>query len=420
LKIKAVIASSLGNIFEWYDFALFSAFSNIFAHAFFPASDHNVALLQVFAVFAMGFLCRPIGAFLFGHLGDRIGRIVTLRLSIFAITIPTFLMALLPTYAEVGIYAPIALIVLRILQGISIGGEFTGIIIYLTEIAPDRHRALLASFAGTAANLGILMASGVVMLLHLLIPTTMYLQIGWRIAFLIGAGLGILLLYLRLGIQETDIFKTLLASNNIVRLPVWSAFKKTPGIMLKTVALVMLGAVLYYLCFVYLPDYLVDIVKLSRVTALQIQSVCILAMLLLVPLGAMLCDRIGRKKGFLYISGGLLLFALPCFYLLTSKLLVAVMLAMAIFTLLSSLEQGTTSATVVEQFPAALRYTGISISYNITQALFGGTAPVIALFLINYTHNPLAPAYYLMIIAAITLVTVLFFFTESKTRSLQF
>lgn len=419
MKTPAILANSLGNIFEWYDFALYSLFSGVFTHLFFPTTSFHVAQLEVFGIFAVGFLCRPLGGLLFGHLGDRIGRIRTLRLSILVISIPALLMACMPTYAQIGIYAPILLIILRMLQGISIGGEFTGIIIYLTEMAPHNHRALLASCAGTAANLGILAAGGMAILLQTFLAGAQYYSFAWRIAFLVGAVLGMFLLYLRLGMTETEVFKHLLAEHKVVRAPIVTVFQKAPLIMLRTVGIAMLGSVLYYLCFIYIVNYFIDVVQLHKFLATKIQSTCILAMLLLVPLAGMLCDKLGRRKSFLLLAGGLLICAAPCFYLLTTKIFAAIILAMAIFTLLSSLDQGTTSATVVEQFPAALRYTGISISFNFTQAIFGGTSPLVAVFLLHITHNVLAPAYYLMLIAATTLFTVIFFLPETRYRSLD-
>lgn len=418
MKKSALLASSLGNISEWYDFGLLSAFSAIFGNLFFPASDKRIATLEILLVFALGFLCRPLGGLLFGHFGDRVGRAATLRASILLISIPTLLMAFLPTYQQAGIWAPILLIILRLAQGISLGGEFTGIVIYLTEIAPKNHRALLASFAGNAANIGLLTASGITLLLHNLLTATQYQTFGWRLAFILGALGSWAIFYFRSTITETESFQDIKSKQKILRIPFLEALKKIPLVLLRTMILTMFNAVFYYTCFIYVQGYLVDTIHYSVNTALKIQASCLGTMLVLVPLGGMLCDRLGRRKTLILITTGLMISAIPCFYLLASKILLYAIIAMAIFTLLSSIEQGVTSVTIVEQYPTTMRYSGISVSYNLAQAIFGGTAPAIAALLILHTENPIAPGYYLMIVAAITLFTVLFSLRETRHISL--
>lgn len=416
LNVKLVSSVSLGNFLEWYEFGLFSAFAPLFARLFFPTADHHIAVISVFAVFAIGFLCRPIGGIIFGHFGDKIGRVKTLRASILLITGSTFLMAFLPTYTQAGMYATISLVTLRLLQGISLGGEFTGIIIYLTEVAPEKRRAFVASFAGTAANLGLLSATAAAFILQQLLSSTHYYSYGWRLAFLLGGSISAWVMYSRWDLLETSVFKNILLKNKIVAVPLLKAFREIPGTMLRTVGLVMFGSVLYYTCYIYLQEYLVDVLHFSSLIALKVQMACIVSMLFLVPLGGIICDRLGRRRAFLLMTASLLVGILPCFYLLNSLVLGKVILAMAIFTLISSLEQGTTSATVVEQFPPALRYSGISLSYNLTQAIFGGTAPVVAAFLVLYTHNAAAPAYYLLFVAALSFMTALFSLVETAPR----
>ena len=189
--IKSVSVASLGNLLEWYDFGLFASFSLLFSRLFFPNQAPHVALIEIFGVYALGFVCRPLGSILFGMMGDRHGRVKTLRASIFMISLPTILIAFLPTYAHVGVWAPTMLMGLRLLQGVSLGGEFTGVIIYLAESAPQPHRAFLTSFAGTIANVGFLLAGAVAALLAYFMSPVHFSQYGWRIAFLLGGGAGI-------------------------------------------------------------------------------------------------------------------------------------------------------------------------------------------------------------------------------------
>jgi MHS family proline/betaine transporter-like MFS transporter len=266
------------------------------------------------------------------------------------------------------------------------------------------------------ANIGILAANGMALLLESLLSPSAFESYGWRIAFAVGGLMGMLILYWRRGLLETPAFLLLKAKSQIINAPFTAALRQVPGKMLLTISLVMLGAVLYYTCFIYLTTLLQQL-GLSQSRIYLLQTTCLAAMIVLVPMGGWLCDIIGRKLSFLIISSGALLFTWPCFHWLASGHLSLIILALAIFTLLSSMEQGSTSATTAELFPTAMRYTGLSFSYNLTQALFGGTAPVVAASLVMLTHEPTAPSYYLIAIAAITFVCSLCFLSTKPAQS---
>ncbi len=412
MNIKPIVSSSLGNILEWCDFTLFALYANTFANLFFPSTDHHANLILVFGIFAAGFICRPLGAIIFGHFGDRVGRIKTLRASIFLISFVTLLTGFLPTYQQIGIGAPILLTALRLIQGICIGGEFTGNIIYLAEMAPKKHRALFASFAGTGANMGILLATAMVILNNHWIND-------WRSSYFFAAAIGFAIYFLRYGIRETDVFEFLKQTQQIVRVPLLSLLRHKPLDILRIIGLIAMGEAFYYLCFIYISTYLSTNVGLSQRAALHIQSYFVLSMLALVPLAGILCDYIGRKILLLIISIMIIIFAIPGFYLLSHGNYFLILAVMLLLTIISSLEQGTTSITVVENFAARLRYTGISLGYNIGAALFGGLAPLIANLLIDHTHSLISPAYYLVGCALLTLITVVFGIKETKHKSLN-
>jgi MFS transporter, MHS family, proline/betaine transporter len=419
MKIKSIIAASFGNILEWYDFALFTAYASVLAKLFFPETDRYAGTLAIFGIFAAGFICRPLGAIVFGHFGDKLGRLKTLRASILCIAIPTLLIGCLPTYSSIGLWAAVLLVILRLFQGLCLGGEYTGIIIYLTEMAPDKHRGFLASFAGTGANLGILLATLMVGTLATVTSPAVIQDWAWRVPFLLGGVLGLLVYFLRLGLKETQVFEHLAQNAQLATLPIREVLQKAPWQVLRIVGLVCMGSTFYYLCFVYLTTYLTEISRLSQQHAAQLQSFFILLMLLLVPLCGILADRIGRRRMFLWIIALIMLTVAPGFYLLSTGHLPFILVTLAVFSLISSMEQGTTSATVVENFPARLRYTGIALGYNFGNALFGGTAPLIAAWLMKATNNPISPAFYLMFAASITLVIVLFYLRETRHDSLN-
>jgi MFS transporter, MHS family, proline/betaine transporter len=419
MKMKSVIAASFGNILEWYDFALFTAYASIFATLFFPNTDHYAGTVAIFGIFAVGFICRPLGAIIFGHFGDRLGRIKTLRASILCISIPTLLIGCLPTYDSIGLWAAIFLVILRLFQGVCLGGEYTGIIIYLTEMAPDKHRGFFSSFAGTGANLGILLATVMVGTLATFIMPDEIQAWAWRIPFLFGGVLGLLVYFFRMGLTETRVFEQLAKKAQTATMPLKEVFQKARWLVLRITALVCMGSTFYYLCFVYLSSYLTEVSKLTQQHAAQLQAFFILLMLLLVPLCGVVCDRVGRRRMFIWTATLVILTCIPGFYLLSTGHLPFILIALTVFTLISSMEQGTTSATVVENFPARLRYTGIALGYNLGNALFGGTAPLIAAWLLNTTGNPISPAFYLMFTAGITLFIVIFYLRETKNTSLN-
>ncbi len=413
MRIKSIISSSIGNILEWYDFGLFAIYSSLFSQLFFPAVNPHLALIATLSVFAIGFFCRPIGALLFGYMGDRQGRVKTLRLSILMISLPTLLVGFIPTYAMIGIGAPILLTLIRIWQGISLGGEYSGNLIYLAETAPISYRATIASLASTGANLGILLASLVSMLSSSFLTDPAFKEWGWRIPYLLSGALCLFVYYLRLQMQETVVFEYLKTKKLLEKNPIVAAFKNNMPQILRTVGLVCMGSTFYYFCFLYLPTFLTQDLQFSSVKITRLMMVFIGAMIVLVPLAGMLCDRIGRRKMLLFNAFFIAVVTIPGFYFLGQHM-GSVLLILIIFTIASSLEQGTTAVTVVENFPPSARYTGLSLGYNLGNALFGGTAPLVCAWLTYKTHFSLAPAFYIVLCAMVTGLIVYFFVRETR------
>lgn len=404
MNIRSFLASSLGNTVEWYDFALFIYLGPVFEQVFFPTHDPAIATISLFATFAIGFICRPIGGIIFGHLGDRIGRSRTLLLSILLITIPTLLVCILPTYSQVGIWSPISLVVVRIIQGICIGGEYSGIIIYLAESAPYNHRALLTSSAATGANMGFLLGLGIATTVEYWLSTEQLHQFGWRVAFLVGALFGMFILHLRKYISETPEFKQLKMKHLIVKVPLIPAITENYLFIVKIIGLVAFGSVLYYTTFTYLIAYLQQVSQLTYQQITTLQTIFVTSMLFLVPLFGILCDKIGRKKMYLLLCGFGLLLSWFVFNLFHSQSYMLILIGLAILTIISSMEQATTLVSVVEMVPLKVRYTTLALAYNIANMLFGGLTPLLLIALIDYTHNTFAPAYYLMAMALLTLL----------------
>jgi MHS family proline/betaine transporter-like MFS transporter len=414
MRVKSIIGGSIGNILEWYDFGLFAIYSPLFTRLFFPHDDPHVAIITIFSVFAVGFLCRPLGALIFGYLGDKTGRVKTLRLSILMISIPTLLIGCLPTYSLVGLWAPVLLLLIRIWQGISLGGEFSGTIIYLTETAPKQRRGAITSLAGTGANIGILLAAAVSAICSHFLVSDSFVQWGWRIPYLISGMICLFVFISRFKMQETSSFCFLKENKLLASNPIKVTFKQNIPHMLKTVGLVCMGSTFYYLCFIYMPTFLMENLQFTISKATNLMTFFVGFMILLVPLAGMLCDRFGRRRMLLFNSVVVALIAVPGFYLLLNSYVASLLLILTLFTIASSLEQATTSIAVVENYPSPARYTGLSFGYNVGVAIFGGTTPLICQWLINKTHMALIPAFYIVGCALITGLVAFFFVQETE------
>lgn len=405
LPAQHIVACSLGNILEWFDFGLFIYLAPVIGVHFFPANNIHTSTLIVFVVFAVGFICRPLGGIFLGHLGDRVGRAKTLIWSIVAISSSTLLVGLLPTYQSVGILAPILFILCRLIQGLSVGGEYSGVVIYLAESAPYLRRGFFTSFAAVGSSLGFLLATGMAYI-NTLISSSAVDTWKWRVPFIVSGLLGVVILTYRIKLLETQPFQVLLNTKPVHRAPLLKALRHVPGKLLQILGLTCMGSTFYYMFFGYLPTYLSQYFKTPLTTALKCQSIILVLMLIFLPLAGWLGDTIGRKKMLFIASSGVMILTIPCFYLVQTPSTFAILIGTAIAGLLSAFEQGSTLTTFVENCPLDVRYSGISFAYNMGNTLFGGTAPLV-ISLLAGTKNNLAPAFYLIFMAFLTFCVVL-------------
>ncbi|MFW2572226.1 MFS transporter [Legionella sp. 29fVS95] len=404
LITKEVLISSLGNTIEWFDFGLFIFMAPMIGAKFFPQASAGSGTIDVLILFAVGFLCRPFGGIFFGYFGDTRGRTKTLRISILIITISTLLVGVIPSYETIGVTAPILFILLRLIQGISIGGEYSGIMIYLAESAPQNKRGLITSFAAIGANLGFLFATITLMLIHLLFTEEAITHWAWRLPFILIGLPGSLIIYYRFKLAETPVYSQLQKKNRIESYPFSAAIKFAPYQLLKIFGLTCMGSSFYYAFFGYMPTYLEHYIGFSFANAFIMNSLMLVIMLFTVPLAGLCGDYFTRRKTLIITSTAVIVFLLPCFYFLQSKSIFLALLALAIATVLSSLEQGNTLTAIVENCPENVRYSGIAFSYNLGNALFGGSAPLI-ITLLTERAGLITPAYYLIFMAGITLLT---------------
>jgi len=397
-------AGIVGNVLEWYDFAAFGFLAPYIAIAFFPSDNEFAGLIKTFAIFAVGYLMRPLGAVLFGHIGDRVGRREALLLSVIMMIVPTILLGMLPTYAAVGITAPILLLLLRLIQGLSIGGEFTASATFVSELAPQGRKGLHASLTMLGAILGILLGSGVAMVLSDTLGEEAMTDWAWRLPFLMGIILGAVAFWMRRSMSSSPEMSDIHAGKDDREHPLIDVLKNHRPAVLRLSSVVLMQGASFYVVFVWLSTYLKEIVQQPVSNPLLLNTIGLACLLPVIPLAGWLSDRFGRRALLMTAGIGILLCSWPLFIVFQQGEDGMILVGLVIFALLIGMAQGPTPAMMTELFPPEVRLTGIGIGYNVTLALFGGTAPLISTWLISATETTIAPAFYLMAAAAISLV----------------
>ena len=403
---RVIISGVIGNLFEWYDFIIYGFFAPVIASQFFKPEAASGDLLKVFAVFAVGYFARPIGAVIFGSIGDRLGRKKALLLSLVVMAVPTMGMAVLPTWESIGVLSPILLILLRVLQGISIGGEFTGANAYLSEHSADDRRGLAGSLTVSSAMLGILLGSLVYTLMEWFC-TPEFIQLwGWRFAFLGGFGILIIAGWLRWTMPVSPHFEKAKSNGELVAHPVRHCLRNQFGALMRGILLISMPSMLCYALTVYMSDYLNKEGGFSRSEAGLMVTIAIsIAVVIPILVGAW-SDRIGRRPIIRFSFIASILWSIPIFALVIQGPPVLAWVGVLVGALILSLMQGAYPAALAEMFPTSARYTGTSIAYNVCFAFLGGTFPLLATWLVDTTGDPLAPGYYLGIVGILATIFI--------------
>lgn len=403
---KAVTAGAIGNFVEWYDYSVYGFFATVIASQFFPSDDPVASLLATFAVFAVAFFMRPVGAFVFGHYGDTVGRRNTLAAAIILMGIATLTIGVLPSYAQIGVLAPILLVGARLLQGFSAGGEWSGSAAFMVEYAPENRRGLYGSWQQFSIVAGLLVGSGMGALLGAVLSEDALNAWGWRIPFILGMVVALVGLYLRLRIEDTPAFRIIEEKEEVTEAPVKESFTAHGGESITAIGFTVAWTVAYYILLTYMPTYVSQTLGLPLTQALLSNAIGLVVLMTLIPFTAALSDSIGRKPLLIAFSVLIAVFTYPLFLLASTKVLFLIVVAQVLFGLIISLFSGPGPASLVEMFPTNVRYSALGVSYNIAVAAFGGTAPFIATYLISRTGSNLAPTFYLIVAAVITLFFV--------------
>lgn len=407
-----IIAGAVGNMMEWYDFAVFAYFADVISDVFFPGN--SAALLYTFATFGVGFVMRPLGGIVFGYFGDKVGRRSMLTVSVTVMAFATFAMGLIPSYATIGIWAPVLLVVFRLAQGFSVGGEYAGSTSFIVEYANPRHRGLIGSLQSVSVFVSLLAGSGAGTLITSTLSKPAVHSYGWRIPFLVGVLVGAAGLYLRLKIDDTPEFRKLKEARAVSSAPLRDVGRNELRAMGHVLGLGTFFTVAFYLLLTYLPTYLSKELAMAVPTSLVVTSIAIAWATVLVPIAGALSDRVGRKPLLLASAGSFILLTYPLFMMMTAGSMTLIMSAILILMVPLSLLYGTAPTAFTELFPTNVRYSGFSVPYNIATAAFGGFAPFIATLLIKVTGDRLSPTFYLIAAAIVGLLTVLTFRETAK------
>lgn len=406
---KVLIAGMLANGLEWYDYALYAFTTLIISKQFFPEGDDSVHLLATLGIFAVGFVARPFGGVFFGVIGDKFGRRKALMLSIFLMAVPTGCIGLLPTYEHVGIWAPLLLTFIRVLQGLSLGGAFSGSMTFLVEHAPEGRRGLMGSTSIISLILGFLFGSIVCMAIQVPLSETQYESWGWRIPFILGIPISLVGLYIRNHTEESATYTEAKQSGGLSATPVREVFASQKIHMLQAVGIYVTVTMPFYLLAAYFITFTEHTLLRSHNDALMLNFSNMVIALVLAPFGAWLSDIYGRRLVLGLTAIGFLIVAYPMFYLMLHGDFMQILLGQTLFAICVGFYIGPVPALLVEIFPTRIRYTGMSLSYNFAAAAFGGTAPMICHWLIDATHNVYSISAYVVVCALVSLVSLYFY-----------
>ena len=413
-RMTMILAGFIGNVVEWYDFAVYGYMAGILSTLFFPSEDSVASLIATYGVFAAGFIMRPIGSGVFGWLGDTIGRSRTMFISVTLMVIPTFLLGCLPTYQQVGIAAPVLLVVIRLVQGLSVGGEFSSSVTYLVETAEPGRRGLSGSWANTGSIFGMMMGAGVSALVTSTMSADSLNEWGWRLPFLFGGIIGTVSILMRRHLPRSRHFQRH-HDERADTSPLLEAFTTNRREMILAIIFASAYGVLFYLPLVYLPEWLHSETGMDLDRALQINTAATALLLLLIPVSGWIGDHLLRRTRFIALT--MLLLALtgwPLYQWLETGGLAAAMVVQTILIVFIAVPLGSAPAMFVELFPARDRLSGYSVAYNLGLGVIGGTTPMLSTWLIHRSGHATAPALYLVFMAGIAFIALLLIRDRSR------
>ena len=411
---RAATASFIGNFIEWFDYASYGYLATVIGLAFFPEADKSVQLMSTFAVFAMSFILRPVGAVVWGAWGDRWGRRWALSWSILIMSGSTFFIGLLPTYSAIGIAGAIGLLLLRMIQGFSASGEYAGAGTFLAEYAPPSRRGIYTSLVPASTACGLLAGSLMVTGAFWLLPDDAMNTWGWRVPFLLAGPLGLIGRYIRVHLEDSPAYQEMRAEmpqeekSESWSEPLRLLLREHLHDTLITFGVSCLNAVAFYMLLSYMPTYVHEELGFSQDTATLATSAMLVVYIISIFIMGHLSDSFGRRRMLIAACVAFIVLTIPLFVVMTKAtgMLLVVILCQVVFAIILTANDGTLATFLAESFPTNVRYSGFALSFNGANALLGGTTPFIVTWLIKVTGSPLAPAVYLTVVALIAMVAI--------------
>ena len=409
---KVTGSSFLGNFIEWFDYASYSYLATVIAMVFFPAEDRAVAVMSTFGVFALSFLVRPIGAIFWGNMGDKKGRKWALSVSILLMSGATFLIGCLPGYAVIGVGAPLLLLLLRMVQSFSAAGEYAGAATFIAEYAPHNHRGFYCSMVPASTATGLLVGSLLATFMFTVwgADSAFVVDWGWRIPFWLALPLGYITHYIRTHLEDSPVYaqmqERMKEMGEKVEHPIRTLFTKHLGVLLISFGACVLNAVGFYAVLTYLPNYLETTLNYPPSDASTITTIVLVVYIAFIFLSGRISDKVGRKKMLIGACVGFIVFTVPAFMLLGTMNFWVILIVELFMCLLLTINDGTLASYLTETFPTDVRYSGFALSFNLANAIFGGSASFISFWLIDLTGNAIAPAWYMVAIAVVAFIAM--------------
>ncbi|MDQ9009765.1 glycine betaine/L-proline transporter ProP [Acinetobacter gerneri] len=407
---KAITAAALGNAIEWFDFGVYGYVAYVLGKVFFPDASPSVQMIAALATFSVPFIFRPLGGLFFGRLGDKYGRQKVLAITIIIMSLSTFGIGLIPSFETIGIWAPILLLIVKVAQGFSIGGEYAGAAIFVAEYSPDRKRGFMGSWLDFGSIAGFVLGAGTVSLITFLVGESSFADWGWRIPFFLALPLGIIGLYLRNALDETPVYQQHSEAQSTQKPKKFSfkeILKNNKRALLVCIGLVICTNVTYYMLLTYLPSYFSHNLGYSESHGVLIIIAVMIGMLFVQPVIGWLSDKYGRRPFIFIGSIALVLFSYPAFILLDSRVTYQIFLGLLVLALSLNMLVGVMAATLPALFPTEIRYSALAIAFNFS-VVIAGLTPTITAALVETTQNLMMPAYYLMVCGVFGVITAIF------------
>lgn len=414
-KKKLIFSSGIAGVFEWYDFALFAHFALILTKKFFPGDDIAVSLLNTFAVFAMGYIMRPVGGIVFGIIGDKFGRRAALSMSVMCMALPTTLIGLLPTYDSIGFMATVLMVIARMLQGLSMGGALTGSMSFIIEHTEPKHRGFVGSITMCSLCIGVLLGSLVSSITQWMLSYEDFENWGWRIPFLLGILVMFAGLYIKRYTQETPVFTAIKGNDSLVKSPLKLVFKDYWFDMIISILINSTGSVLFYIQAVYMMNYLHMAKNIPHSTINYMINISYIVMAVVTLLSGYLSDVFGRRKIYVILTIIITFSIFMIMDMFEQGSIRDIWIAQIILSILAALYIGAEPALQAEFYPTKIRNTALSLSYNIATSIFGGTTPYILQLLLNKTGVVTSAAYYIAGCAILSLGALYFYKNRSNS-----